>query len=143
MRKLYISFASTALLLGSAGLSLAADPTTSKIDSATPTAVQSQPVQNSGSAGSDMVSDVGKVQQPAANQHADARRTHRRVIQRTGLRQENQATRALNLLSANGYTHIESFKHDRNGFTANATKDGHSGQVEISPHDGQIRPLQS
>ena len=60
------------------------------------------------------------------------------MLDKQQLMHQDQETRVLNLLSANGFTNIGPLQQSGNTYTTTATKDGKQMQVTIDPRAGTV-----
>ena len=60
------------------------------------------------------------------------------MLSKQQLMHQDQETRVLNLLSANGYTDIGPLQQAGNSYSTTATKDGKQMQVTIDPQAGTV-----
>jgi hypothetical protein len=60
------------------------------------------------------------------------------MLSKQQLMHQDQETRVLNLLVANGYTDIGTLQQSGNTYTTTATKDGKQMQVTIDPRAGTV-----
>ena len=60
------------------------------------------------------------------------------MLNKQQLMQQDQETRVLNLLSANGYTDIGPLQQAGNTYTTTATKEGKQMQVTVDPQAGTV-----
>ena len=67
-----------------------------------------------------------------------AQDTQRVMLSKQQLMHQDQETRVLNLLSANGYTDVGPLQQAGNTYTTTATKEGKQMSVTVDPRAGTV-----